>query len=66
MHINEALKHFEITDFTEDIGAKMLWAFEQDKETGVVTIAPMDGDKIIIHGKQEAEIFCNILTGHFQ
>lgn len=49
-----------------DIGTKMLWAFEQDKEAGAITIVPMNGDKVVIHGKREAEMFCNILTGHFR
>ncbi len=52
----------EISSITE----KMLWAFEQDKRTRAVTVLPMNGKKIIIHGKQEAELFCSFLLSHFQ
>lgn len=45
---------------------KMRWAFEQDDQNGAVTIVPMDGEKVVIHNKQEAEWFCNILTECFQ
>ncbi|WP_455649086.1 hypothetical protein [Enterocloster citroniae] len=44
----------------------LLWAFEKDKKTGSVTAIPMNGDRIVIHGKEEAEIFCEMLTGCFQ
>ncbi len=45
---------------------KLLWAFEKDEKTANVTIVPMNGKQIVIHGKKEAEIFCNLLTGCFQ
>lgn len=45
---------------------KILWCFEQDKKTGAVTVVPMNGGKVIIHGRQEAETFCRFLTGCFQ
>lgn len=48
------------------IAEKILWAFEQDEKTGFVTMIPMNGERIIIHGKQEAEIFCNTLIQCFQ
>ncbi len=48
------------------IDSRLLWAFGQDEVTGSVTVIPMNGDRIIIHGQQEAEIFCNILAGCFQ
>lgn len=41
---------------------KMLWAFEKDEKAETVTITPMNDPKIIIHGKQEAETFCNLLN----
>ena len=53
-----------------DIGSitaeKLLWAFEKDEKTGNVTIVPMNGEQIVIHGKTEAEMFCSILTQCFQ
>ena len=45
---------------------KLLWAFEKDEKLGNVTIVPMNGKQIVIHGKKEAEMFCNILTEYFQ
>lgn len=45
---------------------KLLCAFEKNEKTENVTIVPMNGEQIVIHGKKEAEIFCNILTGYFQ
>lgn len=48
------------------MASKLLWVFEQDKETGAVTVVPMNGDIIVIHGKQEAEMFCRSLTQCFQ
>ncbi len=45
---------------------KLLWAFEKDEKTGNVTIVPMNGEQIVIHGKTEAEMFCSILTQCFQ
>lgn len=44
---------------------KLLWAFEKDEKTGNVTIVPMNDEQIVIHGKTEAKMFCNILTGYF-
>ena len=45
---------------------KLLWTFEIDEKTGNVTIVPMNGEQIVIHGKTEAEMFCTILTQCFQ
>lgn len=45
---------------------KLLWAFEKDEKTGNVTIVPMNGKQIVIHGKTEAEMFCSILNQCFQ
>ncbi|MBE7727303.1 MAG: hypothetical protein E7244_23800 [Enterocloster citroniae] len=44
----------------------MLWAFEKDEKTGSITVIPMNGNQMVIHGKEEAEMFCGILTGCFQ
>ena len=58
------------TKMVIDIGSitaeKLLWAFEKDEKTGSVTIVPMNGEQIVIHGKTEAEMFCSILTQCFQ
>ena len=48
------------------IAEKILWAFEQDEKTGFVTIVPMNSERIVIHGKKEAEMFCNTLIQCFQ
>lgn len=45
---------------------KLLWAFEKDEKTGNVTIVPMNGKQIVIHGKTEAEMFCGMLTECFR
>lgn len=45
---------------------KLLWTFEKDEKTGNVTLIPMNGKQIVIHGKTEAETFCGILTQCFQ
>lgn len=56
-------KVIDIGSITEE---KLLWAFEKDEKTGNVTIVPMNGGQIVIHGKTEAEMFCSILTQCFQ
>ena len=33
---------------------------------GVVTVAPMDGTEITIHGEDEAELFIKCLRDYFQ
>ena len=48
------------------VAEKLLWAFEKDEETNDVVIVPMNGDRIVIHGKKETEMFCNVLIGYFQ
>ena len=48
------------------IGSEGMWAFEKDEKTENVTIVPMNGEQIVIHGKTEAEMFCTILTQCFQ
>lgn len=48
------------------VAEKLLWAFEKDEETNDVIIVPMNGDRIVIHGKKEAEMFCSILIKYFQ
>lgn len=49
------------------VGAeKMLWAFEKDEKTETITITPMNDEKIIIHGKWEADMFCSFLNQCFQ
>lgn len=48
------------------IASKFLWAFDKNKETGAITVVPMNGDTIVIHGKQEAETFCRFLIQCFQ
>lgn len=45
---------------------KLLWAFEKDEKTGNVTIVPMNGKQIVIHGITEAEMFCGMLTECFR
>lgn len=35
----------------------MLWAFEKDEKTGSITVIPMNGNQMVIHGKEEAEMF---------
>lgn len=39
-----------------EIAEKILWAFEQDEKTGFVAMVPMNSERIVIHGKQEAGI----------
>jgi len=57
----------KITTVIEQSNAEeFLWALEQDKKTGFVTMVPMNGERIVIHGKQEAEMFCNALIQCFQ
>lgn len=53
-------------DIDPAIAEKFLWAFEQDNETGAVTVTPANGKWIVIHGKQEAEMFCRALIECFQ
>lgn len=50
----------------DNLSTLLLWAFEQDEETGIVTVVPMNDKNIVIHGKKEAEMFCDILSQHFQ
>ncbi|MDE6052489.1 MAG: hypothetical protein K2G55_01725 [Lachnospiraceae bacterium] len=45
---------------------KLLWAFEKDEKTEDIVIVPMNGDRIVIHGKNEAEMLCSSLIGYFQ
>ena len=48
------------------VAEKLLWTFEKDEKADDVVIVPMNGDRIVIHGKKEAEMFCSILIRHFQ
>lgn len=50
----------------EELNEKMLWAFEQDEKTGSVTVIPLNGDRLVIHDKQEAEMFSHSLIQCFQ
>lgn len=59
--------NFSFLEESAPIEAKaMKWVLEKDKKTGSVTAIPMNGDRIVIHGKEEAEMFCEMLTGCFQ
>lgn len=59
-------KSEKVIDIGSITAEKLLWAFEKDEKTGNVTIVPMNGEQIVIHGKTEAEMFCSILTQCFQ
>ncbi len=54
------------TTENEITAEKLLWTFEKDEKTGNVTIIPMNGKQIVIHGKTEAETFCGVLTQCFR
>lgn len=43
---------------------RVLWSMEG--ADGVVTVAPMDGTEITIHGEDEAELFIKCLRDYFQ
>lgn len=60
-------RDFSFSEESDPVTAeKLLWAFEKDEKTENIAIVLMNGEQIVIHGKKEAEMFCNILTGYFQ
>lgn len=46
------IENLELSD--PMVAEKLLWAFEKDEKTGNVTIVPMNGDRVVIHGKNGA------------
>lgn len=59
--------NFSYLEESAPIEAKaMKWVLEKDEKTGSITVIPMNEDRIVIHGKEEAKVFCEMLTGCFQ
>lgn len=44
---------------------RMLWA-SMDKGNGKIEIRPMQGEAIVLHGSEEAKIFCEFVMSHYQ
>lgn len=50
----------------KEILEKLSWGMQHEEGSRDVDVFPMNGEKIVIHGKQEAEFFCKMLTEYFQ
>lgn len=44
---------------------RMLWA-SMDKGNGKIEIRPMQGEAIVLHGSEEAKMFCEFVMSHYQ
>ena len=43
---------------------RMLWA-SMDKGNGKIEIRPMQGEAIVLHGPEEAKMFCEFVMSHY-
>ena len=50
----------------EEILKKLSWGMQHETGSQDVELFSMNGEKIVIHGKQEAEFFCKTLLEYFQ
>ncbi len=50
----------------EKILRKLSWGMRSEVGSQNVDVFPMNGEKIVIHGKHEADFFCKMLTDYFR
>lgn len=50
----------------KEILEKLSWGMQHEEGSQNIDVFPMNGEKIVIHGKQEADSFCKMLMECFR
>ena len=58
----EKIRSQQVEPDQKEILHKLSWGMQHEDGSQDVDVFPMNGEKIVIHGKQEADLFCKMLT----